>query len=167
MQHLSYGIFAGEDKLKVRRKNEVILRADIEGLGKIGNVVSVAPGFARNYLIPKKLAYKANEGNLKRIEFEKKQALVLAQKEKAEAQELARKVGELSLTFQVKVGEEDRLYGSVTAQDIADEAARQGFELERRKFILDEPIKQLGVYSVGVRLHPEVTAEIKVWVVKE
>jgi len=153
--------------LKIRRKSEVILRTDIEGLGKIGAVVSVAPGFARNYLIPKNMAYKASAGNLKRIEFEKKQALVLAEKEKAEAQALAAKIGELSLTFQVKVGEEDRLYGSVTTQDIADEAAKQGFELDRRKFLLEEPIKQLGVYSVGIRLHPEVTAEIKVWVVKE
>jgi large subunit ribosomal protein L9 len=153
--------------MKIKKKSEVILRTDIEGLGKLGNVVSVAPGFARNYLVPRKLAYSACSGNLKRIEFEKKEALLLAEKLKSEAQELARKIGELSLTFQVKVGEEEQLYGSVTSGDIADEMARQGREIDRRKIQLEEPIKQLGVYSVGIRLHPEVTAEIKVWVVKE
>ncbi|MBN2289193.1 MAG: 50S ribosomal protein L9 [Candidatus Glassbacteria bacterium] len=146
---------------------EVILRSDIERLGKIGEVVKVAAGYARNYLIPKNLAYPANSGNLKRIEFEKRRAAQLAEHELEQARKYAGKLGELSLTFQVKVGEEDKLYGSVGAADIAEEAIRQGFELDRRKIVLDEPIKKLGVYTVGVRLHPEVVAEIKVWVVKE
>ena len=153
--------------MKIRKKSEVILRKDIEGLGRLGSVVSVAPGFARNYLVPKMMAYPASAGNLKRIESDKRLAAQVAEKEKAEAQALAARIGELSLTFQVKVGEEERLYGSVTSQDVADEVAKQGFEIDRRKVQLDEPIKQLGVYSVGIRLHPEVTAEIKVWVVKE
>jgi len=146
---------------------KVILRADIDRLGKLGEVVNVAPGYARNYLIPKKLAYQATGGNLKRIEFEKRSAAQLAEREVEEARKLAEKIKDLSLTFQVKVGEEDRLYGSVTAADIAEEAAKQGFKIERRKILLEEPIKQLGVYNIRVRLHPEVNAELKVWVVKE
>ena len=146
---------------------KIILRADIDRLGKIGEVVNVAPGFARNYLIPKKLAYSANAGNLKRIEFEKRRAEQVAFRELEETRKLAAKMKDLSLTFQVKVGEEERLYGSVTPADISEEAAKQGFDIDRRKVVLDEPIKQLGVYTVGVRLHPEVIAEIKVWVVKE
>jgi large subunit ribosomal protein L9 len=146
---------------------KIILRADIDRLGKIGEVVNVAPGFARNYLIPKKLAYSANAGNLKRIEFEKRRAEQVSLRELEETRKLAAKMKDLSLTFQVKVGEEERLYGSVTAADISEEAAKQGFDIDRRKVVLDEPIKQLGVYTVGVRLHPEVIAEIKVWVVKE
>ncbi|MFH1068898.1 MAG: 50S ribosomal protein L9 [Candidatus Glassbacteria bacterium] len=146
---------------------KIILRADMESLGRIGAVVNVAPGYARNYLIPKDLAYPANKGNLKRIEFEKRRAAQLAERETEEARKFAEQIKDLSLTFQVKVGEEDRLYGSVTAADISDEAAKQGFQIERRKIVIDEPIKQLGVYTVKVKLHPEVTGEIKVWVVKE
>ena len=146
---------------------KIILRADVDRLGKIGEVVNVAPGFARNYLIPKKLAYSATAGNLKRIEFEKRRAEQMSARELEETRKLAAKIKDLSLTFQVKVGEEEKLYGSVTAADISEEAAKQGFDIDRRKVVLDEPIKQLGVYTVGVRLHPEVTAEIKVWVVKE
>jgi large subunit ribosomal protein L9 len=146
---------------------KIILRSDIDRLGKIGEVVNVAPGFARNYLIPKKLAYSATAGNLKRIEFEKRRAEQMSARELEETRKLAAKIKDLSLTFQVKVGEEEKLYGSVTAADISEEAAKQGFDIDRRKVVLDEPIKQLGVYTVGVRLHPEVTAEIKVWVVKE
>ncbi|HUU26598.1 MAG TPA: 50S ribosomal protein L9 [archaeon] len=146
---------------------KIILRADIDRLGKIGDLVNVAPGYARNYLIPKKLAYPANSGNLKRIEFEKRRATQMAERELEDIRRLALKIKDLSLTFQVKVGEEERLYGSVTAGDIAEEIVKQGFDIERRKILLEEPIRQLGVYTVGVRLHPEVTAEIKVWVVKE
>ena len=146
---------------------EVILRSDIERLGKIGDVVRVSPGYARNYLIPKNLAYTATGGNLKRIEFEKRSASQLADHELEQARKHAEKLSELSLTFQVKVGEEDKLYGSVTAGDIVEEASKQGCDLDRRKIVIEEPIKKLGVYTVGVRIHPEVVAEIKVWVVKE
>lgn len=146
---------------------KVILRADIDRLGKLGEVVTVAPGYARNYLIPKKLAYLATNGNLKRIEFEKRSAAQQAEHEVEEARKLAKKMKDLSLTFQVKVGEEDRLYGSVTVADIAEEAAKHGFEIDRRRILLEEPIKQLGVYTIQVRLHSEVNSEVKVWVVKE
>ena len=146
---------------------KIILRADIDRLGKLGEVVNVAPGYARNYLIPKKLAYQATGGNLKRIEFEKHRAVQQAEREVEESRKLAEKIKDLSITFQVKVGEEDKLYGSVTTADIAEEAAKQGFEIERRRILLEEPIKQLGVYTIPVRLHPEVNTELKVWVVKE
>jgi large subunit ribosomal protein L9 len=146
---------------------KIILRADIDRLGKLGEVVNVAPGYARNYLIPKKLAYQATGGNLKRIEFEKHRAAQQAEREVEECRKLAEKIKDLSLTFQVKVGEEDNLYGSVTVADIAEEAAKQGFEIDRRRILLEEPIKQLGVYTIQVRLHPEVNTELKVWVVKE
>ena len=146
---------------------KIILRDDIDRLGKLGEVVNVAPGYARNYLIPKKLAYPATSGNLKRIEFEKRRAAQQAEHEVEEARRLAKKLKDLSLTFQVKVGEEDKLYGSVTTADLAEEAARHGFEIDRRRFLLEEPIKQLGVYTIKLRLHPEVNTEVKVWVVKE
>ncbi len=146
---------------------KIILRADIERLGKLGDVVNVAPGYARNYLIPKKMAYLAGEGTLKQIEHEKRRAGQQAERELGEMRQYAAKLGEVSLTFQVKVGEEDRLYGSVTSGDIAEALEQQGHTLDRRKIVLEEPIKQLGVYGVPVKLHPQVTAEIKVWVVKE
>ncbi|MBW7997600.1 MAG: 50S ribosomal protein L9 [Candidatus Glassbacteria bacterium] len=146
---------------------KVILRSNIEALGKIGEVVEVAPGHARNYLIPKDMAYPANKGNLKRIEFEKKKAHQLVEQETEAARKLAGQMKDISLTFQVKVGDEEQFYGSVSASDIASELAKQGHEIERRRVILDEPIKQLGVYTVLIKLHPEVQTEVKVWVVKE
>jgi large subunit ribosomal protein L9 len=146
---------------------KVILRSNVEQLGKIGEVIDVAAGYARNYLIPKDLAYLANKGNLKRIEFDKKKADVIAAKEVEAARQRAEKMKDISLTFQVKVSEEEQLYGSVSVTDIIDELAKQGHEIERRRVLLDEPIKQLGVYNVGIRLHPEVDTEIKIWVVKE
>ena len=146
---------------------KIILRADIDRLGKLGEVINVAPGYARNYLIPKELAYLATSGNLKRIEFEKRRATQQAECEVEEARKQAEKMKDLSLTFQVKVGEEDKLFGSVTTADIVEEAAKQGFEISRHRVLLEEPIKQLGVYTIQVRLHTEVNAEVKIWVVKE
>ena len=146
---------------------EIILKQDIQNLGFKDDIITVKDGYARNYLIPKKLAYQATGGNLKRIEFEKHRAVQQAEREVEECRKLAEKIKDLSLTFQVKVGEEDKLYGSVTVADVADEATKQGFEIDRRRILLEEPIKQLGVYTIQVRLHPEVNAELKVWVVKE
>jgi large subunit ribosomal protein L9 len=146
---------------------KIILRSNIEQLGKIGDVVNVAPGYARNYLIPQEKAYLANKGNLTRIEFDKKKAGQLVEQEIEAARKLAEQMKDISLTFQVKVSEEEQLYGSVSTSDIATEMAKQGHEIERKRVLLDEPIKQLGVYTVGISLHPEVETEIKVWVVKE
>lgn len=146
---------------------KIILRQDYENLGKAGDVVEVKPGFARNYLIPKKIAFPARPNYLKMFEEEKRQKQHRLNKEKKVAEEVAQKLASISVTVSVSVGEEDKMFGSVTTQDIARALAEQGFEIDRRKILLEEPIKQLGIYSIPVRLHPEVEAKVKVWVVKE
>ena len=145
----------------------LILRTDIEQLGRRGEVVKVAPGYGRNYLLPKGLAYEYSESNIKRVEKERKVLEVKLMKEKQEAEDLARRVGGVSCTIVRKVGESDTLYGSVTNADIAESLHKEGFSIDKRRILLAEPIKALGIYAVPIRLHPEVTAELKVWVVKE
>ena len=146
---------------------QVILKDRLDHLGDAGDVVSVKPGYARNYLIPKGLAYEATDANLKRIEREQ----VKRQKSAAEQLHAARsRAGEIeavSITFNVRAGEEGRLFGSITTADIAEKLAEQGVQIDRKQIDLDEPIKALGVFSVPIRLHSEVRPEIKVWVVKE
>ncbi len=146
---------------------EIILRQDFERLGKTGDIVKVKDGYARNYLIPKGIAYIATKENKKRLENDLKVKMWRHEKEKRAAEELAKKLESISCTIPVQVGEEDKLFGSVTSQNIADVLKAQGVEIDRRKIQLDEPIKSLGIYSVPVKLHPEVEATIKVWVVKE
>ena len=145
----------------------LILRTDIEQLGKRGEVVKVAPGYGRNYLLPKGLAYEFSDANVKRVNKERKVLEIKQSQEKQEAEELARRIGGVSCTIVRKVGESDTLYGSVTNADIGEALQKEGFSLDKRKIVLVEPIKALGIYSVPIRLHPEVTAELKVWVVKE
>jgi large subunit ribosomal protein L9 len=145
----------------------LILRTDIEQLGKRGEVVKVAPGYGRNYLLPKGLAYEFSEANVGRVNKERKVLEVKQQKEKQEAEDLARRIGGVSCTIVKKVGESDTLYGSVTNADVADSLHKEGFAIDKRKILLEEPIKTLGIFTVPIRLHPEVTAELKVWVVKE
>ncbi len=146
---------------------EIILRQDYQGLGKTGDVVKVKDGYARNFLIPKGIAYIATKENKKRLENELKVKSWRVEKEKLAAEELAKKLANVSCTIPVQVGEEDKLFGSVTSQNIAEALAAQGIEVDRRKIQLDEPIKSLGIYSVPIKLHPEVEATVKVWVVKE
>lgn len=146
---------------------EVILREDIKTLGKAGEMVRVKPGYARNYLLPKGLAYEATEGNKKRIAAESKARGVKHEAEKTEAAAMARTLGSVSLTIPGKAGEGDRLFGSITASDIADALAKQGHKIDKRKIDLDHPIKSLGQHTVAIRLHPEVQAEIHVSVVPE
>ncbi|MGH7539696.1 MAG: 50S ribosomal protein L9 [Gemmatimonadota bacterium] len=146
---------------------DVILRRDVENLGEAGELVSVKPGYARNYLIPQGLALPATDGNCRRFEEEARQAARSATREKEMAEGLAGELEGRSLTFTVKAGEEGRLYGSVTAGDIADALLAEGVSVDRRLIQLDEPIKELGAYRVAVRLHAEVKPEIKVWVVAE
>jgi len=146
---------------------QVILREQLDKLGGVGDVVNVKPGFARNYLIPQGLAYEATGANLRRIEKEKAAADAQAQQTLEAAQKRAAELEGVSLTFNVRAGEEGRLFGSITSGDIADRLAEQGIEIDRRSVQMDEPIKALGVFSVPVRLHPEVRPEIKVWVIKE
>ena len=146
---------------------KIILRQDFEKLGKAGDIVDVKPGYARNYLIPQQIAYPATPSYLKILEEEKKQKQQKLQKAKKQAEHLAEKLETVSITIPVTVGEENKLFGSVTTQNIADALKEQGFEIDRKKIILEEPIKELGIYSVPIKLHPEVVAKIKVWVVKE
>ena len=146
---------------------QLILRTDVELLGKRGEVVNVAPGYGRNYLLPKGLAYEFSQANIKRVEKERKVIEVKQVKERDEARELAARIGGVSCTIVRKVGESETLYGSVTNADVAESLHKEGFSIDKLKILLEEPIKTLGIYTVPIRLHPEVTAELKVWVVKE
>ena len=147
---------------------EVILREDIEKLGSRGQVVKVAPGYARNFLLPKRLAVLATDGNKKIIEQERQAYVRREAKQKDEAQDLATQLTGVTVTIAQKAGENDQLFGSVTSKDVADALAAKDFTaVDRRKIQLDEPIKQLGEYKVAVKLHKDVTAEVTVVVVKE
>ena len=146
---------------------EVILREDIEKLGGRGQVVKVAAGYARNFLLPKRLAVEATDSNRKIVEQERQAHLRKEAKQKGEAEDLSKLLGGVSVTIAQKAGEADQLFGSVTSKDVADALAAKNFTIDRRKVQLEEPIKQLGEYKVPVRLHKDVTAEITVNVVKE
>jgi large subunit ribosomal protein L9 len=147
---------------------EVILRQAVEKLGQPGDVVKVSAGFARNYLLPRGIAYAATAGNLKRIAQEKARLQAAEDDRRGAAQGIATQLENVSLTFSARVGEEGKLFGSVTASDIAEQLHAQGFnQIEKRQIDLHEPIKALGVYRVPVRLHADVKPEIKVWVIKQ
>lgn len=146
---------------------KVILRQDHENLGEAGTIINVKPGFARNFLIPQSLAMAASPQNKKRFENEKKQMNWRKEQEKRKAEEMAKTLENVSCTIIVQVGEEDKLFGSVTSQNIAESLESQGYEIDKRKIQLEEPIKSLGIYSVPIKLHTEVDAKVKVWVVKE
>ena len=146
---------------------EVILREDIEKLGSRGQMVNVAPGFARNYLLPKRLAVAATDANKKIVEQERQAALRREAKEASEATELAKLLSSVEVTIAQKAGENDQLFGSVTSADIVARLEDQKFHIDKKKVILHEPIKQLGEHTVTIRLHREVSVDIKVNVVKE
>ena len=146
---------------------EIILRQAVENLGKPGDVVNVKSGYARNYLLPHGLAYEATPGNLKRIQQERDRLEAAENERRGAAQGIAEKLEQVSLTFSARVGEEGKLFGSVTATDIAQQLEAQGFHIEKRQIDLHEPIKALGVYRVPVRLHADVKPEIRVWVIKQ
>ena len=146
---------------------KVILRQDQENLGEAGAIINVKPGYARNYLIPQGFAMTASPQNMKRFENEKKQMNWRKEQEKRKAEELAKILENVSCTITVQVGEEDKLFGSVTSQNISESLESQGYEIDKRKIQLEEPIKSLGIYSVPIKLHTEVEAKVKVWVVKE
>jgi large subunit ribosomal protein L9 len=146
---------------------EIILRQAVENLGKPGDVVKVKSGYARNYLLPHGLAYEATPGNLKRIQQERDRLDAAENERRTAAQGLAEKIEQVSLTFSARVGEEGKLFGSVTAADIAAQLEAQGFHLEKRQIDLHEPIKALGVYRVPVRLRADVKPEVRVWVIKQ
>src|SRR3954471_16603975 len=145
---------------------DIILPQAIENLGKPGAGVKVKSGYARNYLLPHGLAYEATPGNLKRIKQERDRLESAENERRTAAQTFADRLEQVSLTFSARVGEEGKLFGSVTAADIQQQLESQGFHIERRQIDLHEPIKALGVYRVPIRLHADVKPEIRVWVIK-
>ena len=146
---------------------EIILRQAIENLGHPGDVVTVKNGYARNFLLPRGFAYEATPGNLKRIGAERGRLEAAESERRETASELAKRLEEVQLTFSARVGEEGKLFGSVTSADVAEQLAAQGFNIEKRLIDLHEPIKALGVYRVPVRLHADVKPEIRIWVIKQ
>jgi large subunit ribosomal protein L9 len=146
---------------------DVILFENVTNLGMQGSVVSVAPGYFRNYLSPRGLAVEATDANMRRLEDKRKRLERLAQEQVNAAKSEAEKIEEVTLTFHLKAGEEDRLFGSVTNSNIADALKEQGFEVDRHRITLPEPIKRLGLYTVDVQIHHDVTAKVRVLVEKE
>ena len=146
---------------------EVILREDIETLGARGQVVKVAAGYARNFLLPKRMAVAATDANRKIVEQERQSHVRKEAKLQGEAQDLAKLLGGVTVTISQKAGENDQLFGSVTSKDVAEALEKQNFTIDRRKIHLEDPIKQLGEFKVPVRLHKDVTVEITVVVAKE
>ena len=146
---------------------KIILRQNFEKLGQIGDVVHVKDGYARNFLIPRKIAYTALEGNIRALEEEKKTMAKKSRQEIEAAEKLAAELEKVSVTIPVQVGEEDKIFGSVTTQMIGDALKEKGYEIDKRKIEINEPIKALGIYGISVKLHQNVNANIKVWVVRE
>jgi large subunit ribosomal protein L9 len=146
---------------------EVILREDVKSLGRAGELVKVKPGYARNFLLPHGLAFEATDGNRKRIEAEGKSRNARTAQERSEAQAIATRLEGLTISLSRKAGEGDRLFGSITAQDIADALAAKGHSVDKRKIELEHPIKTVGEHTVPVQLHHDVTAQVKITVVGE
>ncbi len=146
---------------------QVILRKPVEKLGSPGDTVKVAAGYARNYLVPRGLAYPASDANASRVAHEKTAVDRRLARARDEALRCAARLADVSVTFVERAGEEDQLYGSVSADRIAEKLAEMGHPVQRRHVQLDEPIKALGVYNVEIRFHPDAAAAVKVWVVKE
>jgi len=146
---------------------KVILTEDVPHLGSAGNLLKVKDGFARNFLIPQGKAVMATTHNVKQLEHQKQQVQARLNKIQREAEQLARKIESVSCTVTKAAGEEDKLFGSVTAADIQTSLKNEGITIDRKRILLDEPIKSLGIFTVPAKLHPAVTAHLKLWVVKE
>ena len=146
---------------------DVILRQDVDKVGHAGELVTVKNGYARNFLLPRGLAYEATDANRRRLDSERAQKGKKVAAEIGAAKEVAGKLESLSLTFTMKAGEGDKLFGSVTSSDLADKLSAEGYRIDKKQIELDEPLKALGVYKVPVRLHSEVRPEVRVWVVRE
>jgi large subunit ribosomal protein L9 len=155
------------DNLNGRRILKVILRQDFESLGLEGDIVDVANGYARNYLIPKGIAVKSDNASLKALDMSKEKIMARHMKEKESAERVREKVSQIIVNLRRKAGEEDKLYGSVTSREIAQELEKEGIVVDRRKINLDETIRTLGEFEVSVKLHPEVIAKVKVVVDRE
>ena len=146
---------------------EVILSQDVPSLGKAGKVVKVKDGYARNFLLPKNLAFAATPGNLRRIAQQAKKRQEQYDQQKHSAQELADKMNKVSCTVSVEVNDQEKLYGAITDTEIVKAIEVEGFTVERKNIVVENPIQDLGIFEVGVKLHPEVTAKIRLWVTKK
>ncbi|VAX28041.1 LSU ribosomal protein L9p [hydrothermal vent metagenome] len=146
---------------------KLILRKNFNLLGQVGEIVDVKDGYARNFLIPRQIAYPATTGNLRALEEEKKQIAKKESKNLAAAQELSTELEKVSVTIPVTVGEDEKIFGSVTSKMIADALLEKGFDVDHRKIEIEEPIKALGIYSVKVKVHADVVATVKTWVVRD
>ena len=146
---------------------KVILKEDVKNLGKMGDIITVAEGHARNFLLPKKLAVEALTENIKALEHQKKTIQEKAKKVKNTSQDLANRISSLSLSIKAKAGEEEKLFGSITSMDIAAALKNEGIDIDRKKISLEEPIKRLGSYAVSIKIHPEITAQLNISVVPE
>jgi large subunit ribosomal protein L9 len=146
---------------------EVILRQTVKDVGRAGEIITVKNGYGRNYLIPRGLAYVATKANKRRVDAEAIRRAQQAESDRDDAEILAEKLASLSIEFTVKAGEGDKLFGSITSGDIAEQLAERGYQIDKRTIVLDEPIKMIGIYKVPVRIHHDVHAEVRIWVIKE
>ena len=146
---------------------KVILREDVRNIGSMGQIIDVADGFGRNYLVPKGLAVEANTKNIKSLEHEKKVIQEKAKKIRNQAQDLAGKISNTTLVIKAKAGEEGKLFGSVTTMDIAEQLKKEGFDIDKKKISMEEPIKRIGSHAVKIKIHPEIATEVKVQVIEE
>lgn len=146
---------------------KVVLKSDVAGIGRTGDLKTVKDGFARNYLFPQGLAVTATEQAIRQIEQDQKKRQNKMDQEKKKAEELSSRLNNLSLTLTVEVNEEEKLYGSLTIQDIQKALGAEGIEVDKKAILLAAPIKDLGIYDIDIKLHPEVESKIKVWVVKK
>ena len=146
---------------------EIILSKDVQSLGKLGELVKVNDGYARNYLLPKKLAFVATPANLKKIEQQEKKRKLDYEQQKQDAQDVASKLNKVSCTLSVEVNDLDKLYGAVTEADIANALEVEGFTIEKKDIIIEKPIEELGIFDISINLHSDVTAKIRLWVTKK
>lgn len=146
---------------------QVILKEDVKNLGKAGEIVNVKDGFGRNFLLPRGLAIDATAKNINQLEHQKRVIVQRSKKIANDAQSLADRLSQVSVILNAKAGDEDRLFGSVTSADISEALKQKGFDIDKKKIILEEPIKRLGEHAVRIKLHPEISAELKVFVNKE
>lgn len=146
---------------------EIILTNNVQKLGKVGEIKKVKDGYARNYLIPRALAVVASSGNLKRIEKEKAKRLALYEQQKAEAIKKAEQLAKVSLTVAVEVNDQEKLYGAVTEAEIMEALKAEGQNMDKKSLVIEKPIEELGIFEVGIKLHPEVIAKIRLWVTKK
>jgi large subunit ribosomal protein L9 len=146
---------------------EIILSQSIESLGKVGDVVKVKDGFARNYLLPRKLGVAATSGNKKKIEQFKAKEAAIYQERKKEAEAMAEQIAKVSLTITVEVNDQDKMYGNVTETEILRSLKQEGFEFDKTQLIIEKPVEELGIFEIGINLHPDVKGKFRLWVTKK